>query len=434
MLATPGQAWPPDSISGSSVSRESILSHSSIEEALQAMAAGRFVIVVDDESRENEGDLIFAAEHATPETLAFMIRHTSGVICAALPGERLDRLQLPLMVSQNSESHGTAFTVSVDYRHGTSTGISAADRSITLRALADPQALPAEFARPGHIFPLRAREGGVLRRPGHTEAAVDLSRLAGLQPVGVLSELVNDDGTMMRRPELERFARIHGLPIITIENLIAYRRAREPLVEHTAEARLPTRHGEFTAHIYRSLLGGIEHVALVKGEVRGQPDVLVRIHSECLTGDIFGSLRCDCGEQLDQALARIAKAGPGVVVYLRGHEGRGIGLTDKMRAYQLQDRGCDTVEANLQLGLPVDARRYDVGAQILADLGLSTLRLLSNNPLKFTELEGHALKVVERVPLRVEPNAENLRYLQTKQRRLGHLLDLLDTPKIVNAG
>lgn len=407
--------------------------HSSIEAALHAIAAGRPVIVVDDESRENEGDLILAAEHATPEKLAFMIRHTSGVICAALPGEWLDRLQLPLMVKQNSEAQGTAFTVSVDYRFGTSTGISAADRSATLRALADPLARPDAFNRPGHIFPLRAKDGGVLRRPGHTEAAVDLARLAGLQPVGVLSELVNDDGSMMRRPELERFAQTHGLPLISIEDLIAWRQRREPMIEHTAEARLPTRHGEFTIHSYRSQLDGIEHVALVKGEVCGKENVLVRLHSECLTGDIFGSQRCDCGEQLDQALARIAEAGQGVLVYLRGHEGRGIGLTDKLRAYQLQERGSDTVEANLELGLPVDARRYDVGAQILAQLGVTTLRLLSNNPLKLTELEGYSLKVVERVPLRIEPNAENLRYLKAKQEKLGHMLELVDAPKVVNA-
>lgn len=407
--------------------------HSSIEAALHAIAAGRPVIVVDDESRENEGDLILAAEHATPEKLAFMIRHTSGVICAALPGEWLDRLQLPLMVEQNSEAQGTAFTVSVDYRFGTSTGISAADRSATLRALADPLAKPDAFNRPGHIFPLRAKDGGVLRRPGHTEAAVDLARLTGLQPVGVLSELVNDDGSMMRRPELERFAHTHGLPLISIEDLIAWRQRREPMIEHTAQARLPTRHGEFTIHSYRSQLDGIEHVALVKGEVRGKENVLVRLHSECLTGDIFGSQRCDCGEQLDQALASIAEAGQGVLVYLRGHEGRGIGLTDKLRAYQLQERGSDTVEANLELGLPVDARRYDVGAQILAQLGVTTLRLLSNNPLKLTELEAYSLKVVERVPLRIEPNSENLRYLKTKQEKLGHMLELVDAPKVVNA-
>lgn len=408
------------------------MKHSSIEAALHAIAAGRPVIVVDDESRENEGDLILAAEHATPEQLAFMIRHTSGVICAALPGEWLDRLQLPLMVDENSESQGTAFTVSVDYRHGTTTGISAAERSATLRALADPLARPEAFNRPGHVFPLRARDGGVLSRPGHTEAAVDLARLAGLQPVGVLSELINDDGSMMRRPELERFARAHGLPLISIEELIAWRQRHEPMIEHAAQARLPTRHGEFAMHVYRSRLDGIEHVALVKGDVDGKENVLVRLHSECLTGDIFGSQRCDCGEQLDQALARIAEAGQGVLVYLRGHEGRGIGLIAKLRAYQLQDGGSDTVDANLALGLPVDARRYDVGAQILTQLGVTTVRLLSNNPRKLAELEGHALKVVERVPLHIAPNPENLRYLQTKQEKLGHMLALVDAPKAAN--
>jgi 3,4-dihydroxy 2-butanone 4-phosphate synthase/GTP cyclohydrolase II len=404
------------------------LNHSSIEQAIEAVRRGQMVIVVDDESRENEGDLIMAAEHATPEKLAFMIRHTSGVICAALPGDRLDRLHLPLMVARNSESHQTAFTISVDHKKQTSTGISAADRSITLRALADPHAMAEDFARPGHIFPLRAKEGGVLRRPGHTEAAMDLARLAGLQPVGVLCEIVNDDGTMARRPQLERFAQQHDLTIVTIADLIAYRRKREPMVVHAAQARLPTRHGEFTVHIYRSLFDGVEHLALVKGSVRGQENVLVRVHSECLTGDILGSLRCDCGDQLDLALASIAEAGQGVVVYLRGHEGRGIGLIHKVRAYQLQDQGHDTVEANLKLGLPVDSRRYDVGAQILTDLGVTTLRLLSNNPLKFSQLEGYPLTVVARIPLLVRPNPENLNYLLTKQRKLGHWLEIAESP------
>lgn len=408
------------------------MKRTNVEQAIQAIARGDLVIVVDDESRENEGDLILAAEHATPEKLAFMIHHTSGLVCAALPGARADELDLSPMVNRNSEPQGTAFTVSVDYRFGIGTGISAADRSVTLRALADPAAVAADFTRPGHVFPLRARDGGVLERPGHTEAAVDLARLAGLQPVGALCELVNDDGTMMRRPELERFAAEHKLPLLLIEDLVAYRRANERLIERTATARLPTQHGEFTAHVYRSLLDGTEHMALVKGEVSGDEPVLARLHSECLTGDILGSLRCDCGEQLDRALAAIAKAGQGVLVYLRGHEGRGIGLTGKLRAYGLQDQGHDTVQANLALGLPVDSRRYDVGAQILADLGVRRVRLLSNNPRKLAELEHYRLQVTERVPLLVSPNPENAAYLLTKQRKLGHMLDVDSGLEAVN--
>jgi 3,4-dihydroxy 2-butanone 4-phosphate synthase/GTP cyclohydrolase II len=397
---------------------------SKIEDAIAAIKRGEFVVVADDAQRENEGDLIIAAEKVSPPALAFLNRHTSGVICVALTAERLRELHLPLMVADNTESHRTAFTVSVDYRHGTSTGISAADRSATLRALANPDTVAEDFARPGHIFPLRAREKGVLERPGHTEAAADLARLAGLQPAGVLCEIINDDGTMARGAELAAFAERYDLHYITIADLIAYRRRTERLITHTATARMPTRHGDFTAHIYRSELDGIEHVALVKGRVAGRNKVLVRVHSECFTGDILGSLRCDCGQQLDQALARINEAGQGVVVYLRGHEGRGIGLTHKLRAYALQDSGRDTVEANLDLGLPVDLRNYDVGAQILTDLGLSTIRLMSNNPAKFTELAGYNLKIVERVPLLTEPNCENLSYLHTKQLKLGHTLNL----------
>jgi 3,4-dihydroxy 2-butanone 4-phosphate synthase / GTP cyclohydrolase II len=396
-----------------------------IEDAIAAIARGEPVVVVDDESRENEGDLIIAAEAVTPEAIAFMVRYTSGVICVALPGEHLRRLQIPLMVADNADSMGTAFTITVDYRHGTSTGISAADRAATIRALADSRALPEDFSRPGHIFPLRARDGGVLRRPGHTEAAVDLARLAGLAPAGALCEIVNSDGSMARLPELAAFARDHGLLLVRIDDLIAYRRRTERIVEHVAEARLPTQHGLFAAHVYRSLLDGSEHVALVMGDVRG-PDVLVRVHSECLTGDIFGSIRCDCGAQLDAALARVASARRGVVVYLRGHEGRGVGLTRKLHAYNLQDQGRDTVEANLELGLPVDSRQYDVGAQILTDLGLTTIRLMSNNPAKFAALEGYPLRIVERVPLITSPTAENVGYLRTKQEKLGHALSLLD--------
>jgi 3,4-dihydroxy 2-butanone 4-phosphate synthase/GTP cyclohydrolase II len=396
---------------------------SRIEDALLAIARGGMAIVVDDAGRENEGDLILACEKATPETLAFMIRHTSGVICAALTGPRLAALRLPLMVAENEESQRTAFTVTVDFRHGTTTGISAADRAATLRALGDESASAEDFVRPGHIFPLRARERGVLERRGHTEATVDLVRLAGLAPAGVLCELVNDDGTMARGPQLAAFAARHKLPLVTIADLVAYRRRTERLVTAAAEARLPTAHGVFSARVYQAG-DGTEHVALVMGEVRGHEEVLVRVHSECLTGDTFGSIRCDCGAQLDAAMARIAAAGRGVIVYLRGHEGRGVGLTSKIHAYKLQDQGRDTVEANLDLGLPIDARSYDIGAQILTDLGITTLRLLSNNPAKFVELEGYDLRIVGREPLRTAPTVENVGYLRTKQKKLGHTLDI----------
>jgi 3,4-dihydroxy 2-butanone 4-phosphate synthase/GTP cyclohydrolase II len=404
------------------------MSLSRIEDALAAIARGELVVVVDDAGRENEGDLVMAAQKATRETLAFLIRHTSGVVCAALTADRLGALNLPLMVAENTESHRTAFTVTVDLKEGTTTGISAADRAATLRALADPRAHGADFARPGHVFPLRARAGGVLERRGHTEAAVDLVRLAGLEPCGVLCEVVNDDGSMARPLELVTFAQRHGLHLVSIADLVAYRRRTEPLVRAVAEARLPTPHGVFEARVYRSK-DGAEHVALVMGDLRAKgdadrSDVLVRVHSECLTGDIFGSLRCDCGAQLDAALAKIAAEGRGVVVYLRGHEGRGVGLTRKLHAYKLQEQGRDTVEANLDLGLPVDARSYDVGAQILTDLGVTTLRLMSNNPAKFVELEGYDLRIVGRVPLLIAPNHENASYLRTKQDKLGHQLDL----------
>ncbi|CAI8839199.1 MULTISPECIES: bifunctional 3,4-dihydroxy-2-butanone-4-phosphate synthase/GTP cyclohydrolase II [Methylococcus] len=400
------------------------MTYDTIETALTAIRNGGFVVVADDASRENEGDLILAAEKMTPERMAFLVRHTSGLVCVGLAPERVEALQLPPMVGNNSDPFRTAFTVSVDLAQGTSTGISAADRSATIRALADPEAGPAAFARPGHVFPLKAKPNGVLERPGHTEAAVDLARLAGLAPAGALCEIVNDDGRMVRGPELVAFARRHWLPVIRIADLIAYRRRTERLVEHVAEARLPTPYGTFTAHVYRSVVDGSEHLALVKGWVYGRENVLVRVHSECLTGDILGSLRCDCGNQLKMALEAIEQAGNGVLVYLRGHEGRGIGLAHKLKAYQLQDRGRDTVEANLDLGLPVDARSYDVGAQILTDLGVTTLRLMSNNPAKFTELAGYRLKIVERVPLEPAPHPENLVYLRTKSQKLGHLLNL----------
>jgi 3,4-dihydroxy 2-butanone 4-phosphate synthase/GTP cyclohydrolase II len=397
-----------------------------VEQAIDAVRRGEFVVVVDDEDRENEGDLIIAAEKMTPDKMAFMIRYTSGVICLPMEGPRLDELQLPLMVSghDNTEGQRTAFTVSVDARHGTTTGISAADRAATVQALIDPATAAADLARPGHIFPLRYRDGGVLKRAGHTEAAVDLARMAGCYPAGVLAEIVNDDGTMQRMPDLERFATRYGLVLVTIADLIRYRRHREKLVRRVSEARIPTQYGDFTAHVFASLLDGTEHLAFVRGEVSGKQDVLVRVHSECLTGDVFGSLRCDCGVQLDRALERIAREGEGVVVYLRGHEGRGIGLGHKLRAYSLQDQGRDTVEANLELGFPADSREYGIGSQILVDLGVTTMRLMTNNPAKYGGIEGYGLQIVDRVPLHTEPNSENIAYLRAKKEKLGHLLDI----------
>ncbi|MGQ0825804.1 MAG: bifunctional 3,4-dihydroxy-2-butanone-4-phosphate synthase/GTP cyclohydrolase II [Actinomycetota bacterium] len=399
-----------------------------VEQAIDAVRRGEFVVVVDDEDRENEGDLIVAAEKMTPEKMAFMIRYTSGVICMPMEGERLDELQLPLMVSgaQNTEGQRTAFTVSVDARHGTTTGISAADRCTTVHACVYNGTGPADLARPGHIFPLRYRDGGVLKRAGHTEAAIDFARMAGCFPAGVLAEIVNDDGTMQRRPDLEAFAEQHGLVLVTIADLIRYRRHREKLVRRISEARIPTKYGDFTAHVFESLLDSTEHLAFVRGEVAGQQNVLVRVHSECLTGDVFGSMRCDCGTQLDEALARVAEEGQGVVVYLRGHEGRGIGLGHKLRAYSLQDEGRDTVEANIELGFPADSREYGIGSQILVDLGVTTMRLMTNNPSKYGGIEGYGLEIVDRVPLHTEPTEENIAYLRTKQRKLGHLLELAD--------
>ncbi len=396
----------------------------SIEDAVAAIGRGEIIVVVDDEDRENEGDLIMAAEFATPDALNFIIRHTSGVICAPMPDERADTLDLPLMVAQNTEAMRTAFTVTVDYRHDTTTGISASDRSKTIMALTDESVGPADFARPGHIFPLRAREGGVLKRAGHTEAAVDLAVMAGCKPIGVLCEIVNEDGTMARVPDLVEFAREHDLRFITIADLIRYRRKTEKLVQRVSEATIPTRHGDFTAVVFESVLDGEQHMAFVKGEPNGKSDVLVRVHSECLTGDIFGSLRCDCGSQLDAALAQIAEADEGILVYLRGHEGRGIGLGHKIRAYSLQDTGLDTVDANLELGLPADSREYGIGAQMLVDLGVSTMVLMTNNPSKYGGLEGYGLDITGRIGLQTIPTAENIAYLRTKQQRMGHLLDL----------
>lgn len=396
-----------------------------VEAAIAAIANGEFVVVVDDEDRENEGDLIMAAERVTPQSLAFMVRHTSGLVCVGMTGERLDELDIPLMVRRGTEAQGTAFTVSVDLRDGTTTGISAADRAATIRALVDRAAAPGDFARPGHVFPLRALPGGVLRRPGHTEAAVDLATLAGLSPAGVLCELVRPDGGMARGDDLARFAAEHGLAIITVAELIAYRRRREQLVLRRSSATLPTCHGPFTVHAYESLVDGVEHIALVRGDVGCAEPVLVRVHSECLTGDVLGSGRCDCGAQLELALANIADAGRGVVVYLRGHEGRGIGLAAKIEAYRLQDGGLDTVEANVALGLPVDDRAYDIGAQILDDLGVAAVRLMTNNPAKVEGLAGYGFEITERVPLIVEPTADNGTYLGAKRRKLGHLLPQL---------
>ncbi len=394
---------------------------------MAAFAAGEIVVVVDDASRENEGDLIIAAEAATADKIAFFLNHTSGVICMPMMGERLDQLDLPPMVLDNTESNRTAFTVSVDSRHGTTTGISAADRAATIAALIDPATRPTDLARPGHVFPLRCREGGVLNRAGHTEATIDLARLAGMYPAGVLCEVVSEDkASMARLPELERLAQQHGLPLISIADLIRFRRQREKLVKRIADARMPTEWGDFTCYVYESLLDGEQHVAMVRGAVQGEDNVLVRVHSECLTGDALGSMRCDCGIQLQMAMQRIAIEGMGVVIYLRGHEGRGIGMAHKLRAYTLQDQGRDTVDANLDLGLPVDTRKYGTGAQILVDLGITTMRLLTNNPAKYGGLDGYGLEIVERVPLESVPNPENIRYLRTKQQRMGHLLEGLE--------
>jgi len=408
----------------SAVTKEKVFA--SIPEAIEEIRRGRMVIVVDDADRENEGDLIMAAERVTPEAIAFIVRHTSGVICMPVIGRRLDELEIPLMVAANTDSRRTAFTISVDARAGVTTGISAADRARTIQAIIHPGTEPADLSRPGHIFPLRYREGGVLKRAGHTEAAVDLARLAGLYPAGVLCETVNEDGTMARLPDLTLFARAHGLKLISIADLIQYRRQHEVLVTKVAEANIPTLHGEFRSIAYESVVDGRTHVALVTGDIGEGADVLTRVHSECLTGDVFGSLRCDCGEQLDRAIELIGKEGRGVVLYIRGHEGRAIGITHKLRAYELQDRGRDTVEANIELGFPADQRDYGIGAQILYDLGVRSMRLLTNNPEKRAGLEGHGLTIKERIPLQTDPTPQNVGYLRAKREKLGHLLDLPD--------
>ncbi|GAA1414606.1 bifunctional 3,4-dihydroxy-2-butanone-4-phosphate synthase/GTP cyclohydrolase II [Catellatospora coxensis] len=400
------------------------MSLNTIEDAIAAIKAGKPVIVVDDEDRENEGDLIFAAELATPELVAFTVRYTSGYICVAITEEEADRLELPPMYYTNQDRRGTAYCVTVDAREGVSTGISAADRARTLRLLGEAATKPTDLARPGHVVPLRAKTGGVLRRPGHTESGVDLAQLAGLHPAAAMCEMVNDDGTMMRLPDLQRFAAEHELVLVSIADLIAYRRRTEQLVSRVVEARLPTEYGDFTAVGYHATHDNAEHVALVYGELGDGQDVLVRVHSECLTGDVFGSVRCDCGPQLQAALRKVAEEGRGVVLYVRGHEGRGIGLLHKLQAYQLQDAGRDTVDANLDLGLPADARDYGTGAQILYDLGVRTMRLLTNNPAKRAGLDGYGLKVTGRESLPIRPHPENLRYLRTKRDRMGHELDL----------
>jgi len=395
-----------------------------VERAIADIAAGRAVVVVDDENRENEGDIIFAAQKATPELLAFMIRYTSGVICVPMPGPDLDRLSLPLMTPQNGERMRTAFTVTVDARDGVTTGISAADRTTTIRLLADPAAQASDLVKPGHIFPLRYAEGGVLVRQGHTEAAVDLARLAGLRPAGVLAEVVNDDGTMMRLPALRAFADSHGLALISIEQLMDYRRRTETLVTRVATTTIQNEHATWTTYGYRDDVDGTEHMALVLGDISGGEDVLTRVHSECLTGDVFGSQRCDCGTQLQSAMAEIAKRGRGVILYLRGQEGRGIGLLSKLQAYELQDAGADTVDANLELGLPVDAREYWVATQLLTDLGISSVQLLTNNPAKVDALVRHGFAVT-RVPLPPHVTPDNLRYLTTKRDRMGHEIEVV---------
>ena len=397
-----------------------------VERAVADVAAGRAVVVVDDEDRENEGDLVFAAGKATPELLGFMIRWTSGFVCVAVEGATLDRLHIPLMTPHNRERMRTAYTVSVDAHDGITTGISAADRAHTIRVLADSATEPYELVQPGHVMPLRYREGGVLARAGHTEASVDLARLAGLTPAGALCEIDNEDGSMMRAAALRTFADDHGLAMISIADLIRHRRRYETQVVRVAETRLPTAHGTFRAHAYRETVTGGEHVALAIGDVADGKPVLVRVHSECLTGDTFGSLRCDCGPQLRAAMTAVAAEGRGIVLYLRGHEGRGIGLVHKLRAYELQDAGQDTVDANLALGLPADARDYGTGAQILVDLGVRSLRLMTNNPTKLAGLEGYGLRVVDRVPMPVRPHPENIRYLRTKRDRMGHALPHLE--------
>ena len=395
----------------------------SVEEAIQEYQRGRFVIIIDDQDRENEGDLTLPAQFVDAEAINFMARHGRGLVCVAMTGERLDDLRIPMMVGRNDSRFGTGFTVSVEARDGVTTGISAADRARTIQVLVDPEARPDDLVMPGHMFPLRARAGGTLVRAGQTEASVDLCKMAGLHPAAVLCEVMKADGSMARLPQLKRFASRHGLKIISVNQLISYRMRKDRLVQRVAETVMPTRFGEFRALAYKSLIDPDEHLALVLGDIETPEPVLVRVHSQCVTGDVFGSLRCDCGEQIEQALQRISEEGRGVLLYMR-QEGRGIGLHNKMRAYALQDEGMDTVEANHALGFPADRRDYGIGMQILVDLGIREMRLLTNNPGKRAGLEGYGLKVVERIPIIVEPNSYNLRYLETKQKKLGHLLKI----------
>ncbi len=396
-----------------------------VEEAVAAVRDGRMIIIVDDEDRENEGDLMVAADKATPEAVNFMARHGRGLICLPLTRQRLEELHLPLMVQDNTARFQTAFTVSIDAKAGVSTGISAADRARTIQAAIDPTARPEDLARPGHIFPLQANDGGVLARAGQTEASVDVARMAGLRPAGVICEIMNEDGSMARMPELERLSAEHGLPILTIADLIKYRMRHECLVRKIDEADLPTAHGDFRIAVFEDQIRGEHHVALIKGAIDAETPLLVRAHSQCLTGDTFGSSRCDCGDQLHQAMEMIEKEGRGVVLYILNHEGRGIGLTNKIRAYAMQDQGADTVEANTRLGFKPDQRDYGIGAQVLVALGVRKIRLITNNPRKFVGLTGYGLEIIDRVPLEIAPNASNCRYLKTKKDKMGHILEMV---------